>query len=239
MEYLWNEQDPEVPAQDESPSPPSGSPDLVRDFEKENSNDATGPATRAKKSLSKRIVDWDPISINPIGEKDDLENLRRTSSKRKVIQAIETVVDSYGPIPEMQLLSSVSRAFGVRRMSKGIRQKIKNQIPNAEIFQGRDKFYWPKGVDITKWRLFRYDPTAKRQVVDISPYELKNLVEVLIQNESFEHDEKTLLRRLGKVFGLQRVKGHTRTRFKEAIMLSIEQASLTTHQDNKIGVLTD
>lgn len=108
------------------------------------------------------------------------------------------------------LIASVGRAFGVKRLSNKMSQNFIHQLKNAEVFQDQDGFYWSKGMDPTQWSLYRSDATGQRQVRDISPYELANLVEILVEAKPSTFDKDRLINEIGSHFGLQRIIGPTK-----------------------------
>jgi hypothetical protein len=239
LEYLWSEQDDDDEVHEAQDAPTSEpfqqpTPEIIQ--EPEQPLPATSDdIAAAKGSLAKRIVEWEPISINPIGEKSDLDNLRQKSSRRKVIQAIETVVDDFGPVSEGQLLSSVARAFGLKRRTTPFRNKIKRQINNgnAAVWRDQDGFYWPEGVDPVKWRIYRKDPHGRRRLQNISPHELVNLIELIVEEEPAQHSKRGLFIRVRNEFGLKRLRGPARDRVNKAIHRGMDHDAFTTDRDGK------
>jgi len=225
LEYLWKEQSGNT--LQTAPEASSDSTDLQNHTTYQplalaaTENLQLSPASGPLESLSKRVVSWDPIAIQPIGDRDDLATLRRQNSKRKFIQAIETLVEDYGPISQTVLIASVGRAFGVKRLSNKMSQKFIHQLKNAEVFQDQDGFYWSKGMDPTQWSLYRSDATGQRQVRDISPYELANLVEILVEAKPSTFDKDRLINEIGSHFGLQRIIGPTKKHLNLAIKRSL------------------
>jgi len=238
LEYLWSgqEDDEEEPAEPALPrsQPKTNAPTEDSAPREDHVNKRTGMAN-ARGSLSKRIVDWEPISISPIGEKDDLNNLRRVSSKRKVLQAIETVVDNFGPVSEDQLLTSVARAFGLKRKSTPFQKKIKHQINcgNASVWRDQDGFYWPNGVNPVKWRIYRRDAHGRRLLQNISPHELVNLIEIIICNKPGQLTKRSLLHEVRDEFGLKRLGGPAREQVDKAIHRGIDHDTFTIYSTEK------
>ncbi|WP_022870176.1 Swt1 family HEPN domain-containing protein [Yaniella halotolerans] len=246
LEYLWKDQNDHTP-EAAITATPAVSVDTPNPEKPQNHAVETTVADvpklhslpKEQVSLSKRIISWDPIAIHPIGDREDLETLRRQSSKRKVIQAIETLVDDYGPISEAVLVASVGRAFGVKRLSKKISQKFVHQLKNADVVRDQDGFYWSPGINPAQWSLFRTDPSGQRQVQEISPYELANLVEVLVAAEPSRFDKTRLLNALGSHFGLQRIIGPTRRHLALAIKRSITNGQVHRKATGKFTVSTN
>ncbi|GAA4477719.1 hypothetical protein GCM10023190_17910 [Enteractinococcus fodinae] len=237
LSFLWSDQEDDtvqIPSNSKNreiskPNPPKSlTPTTSQAF-------TTHDVSSIKGTLSKRIVEWEPILINPIGEKDDLDSLRRVSSKRKVIQAIETVVSNYGPLSEDQLLTSVARAFGLRRRSSSFQRKIKHQVAsgNAEVWRDQDGFYWPKGVEPEKWRLYRRDSSGKRTLKDISPYELVNLLEIIVREKPARYSKSDLLNQIRDEFDLQRLKGPTREQAMKAVHKAVDIGLLSIDEHEK------
>ena len=233
LEYLWAGQEDDEDDTEAKPSPTSlagpqtqASASDAQSIPDHNQPVPPADTASAKGSLSKRIVDWEPIAISPIGERDDLNNLRRVSSRRKVVQAIETVIDEFGPVSERQLLTSVSRAFGIKRKTSGFRRKIQHQIDNgnAAVWRDQDGFYWPNGVDPIKWRIYRRDPQGNRRLRNVSPYELMNLIEITVREAPEQHTHRSLRNTVRDEFGLKKLQGPAREQVRRAIHLAI------THQ---------
>lgn len=177
---------------------------------------------KALTSLTQRVIPWEPMEPELIGERDQIENMRTARARAVVRQAIETLVDDYGPIHHDFLVRQVTRMFGVKRTHKKLTKSISHQLLNAPITIDEDGFCWNNDTDPRRWRLYRDSTQDQRTIRQISPWELMNLVDVVLAEQASGLSPDELMTALGHRLGLQRITTATGDRLKHAIRCTLE-----------------
>ncbi|WBL18040.1 Swt1 family HEPN domain-containing protein [Citricoccus sp. NR2] len=191
--------DPTDASEETSPTTVKTAPPAQSSEEKKSSQ------LSARTSLTQRIIAWEPMEPELIGERDQIENMRTGRARAVVRQALELLVDDYGPIHQDDLVRGVTRMFGVKRTSKKLTKSISHQLQNAPITIDDDGFCWKNDAEPRRWRLFRESSQEQRPIKAISPCELMNLVDVVLAEQASGLAPDELITALGNRFGIQRV----------------------------------
>lgn len=184
--------------------------ELAKEEEKAHTKEATKPASDAPsptaepkaKQLNEmledakagiiEIEDYRPWAVEPLGEPDHLNRLRARGHASRVRGAITEIVEAEAPISLDRLIRLTAYAFGIARLNKTMRDRIKRQIlATEEIYIDDNKFVWISEENYTTYTIFRTDPDGyQRDINDISPRELANAIRYYRSNTPKPHAEE-------------------------------------------------
>jgi len=131
------------------------------------------------------------------------------------------VLATEGPIPLTRLVATVARRFGYTRMGEGKRNELSDSV--AAAFPVVDGFVWPPSVDPATWREARRSPSSTaRALIEVSPHEIANVVEMLLR-ESFSITRDDLLKETSEVLGYARLTEQARVWLARGIDLAVAE----------------
>ncbi|MDR0481873.1 MAG: hypothetical protein LBH13_01735 [Cellulomonadaceae bacterium] len=128
--------------------------------------------------------EYEPWPVAVIGEKAELDDLRKKYVKQKVHALAEEIVEFEGPIPVNRVAALITRSFGMERMDENRRKQIGRQVGNAEGVTIVEGYAWPPSIDPNTWSEFRPNNSgADRPFTDISPLEIANAMRFIGEHQ--------------------------------------------------------
>lgn len=111
---------------------------------------------------------WHPVIL---GERSDIENLKRDACRQRVQGALKIIVETEGPVSTERLARLTAAAFE-RRISPALRRSLMRQIKQLPGDIDSDGFIWPVDIKLAEWTQFRPGPRSKPE--DLCPREVAN-----------------------------------------------------------------
>lgn len=162
-----------------------------------------------------------------IASQSVLDNMRM--ARPAIARIAREVLTAEGPIPIARLVSTVSRRFGYSRIGEAKRSELTREI--VDHFTTENGFAWPAEIDWHTWRGARRSPSSEaRALSDVSPQEVANVMELLLQ-ESFSMTRDELLKETSAVLGYGRLTEQARVWLQKGLALA--QAELRVQDDGE------
>jgi|694.fasta_scaffold43490_2 hypothetical protein len=117
------------------------------------------------------------------------------------LQVLEGIVDHEGPISAHNALKRTAKEFGIQRFTNAQLQKMWPLLGTRPYTQiDTDTYLWPTGIDPSTWRSFRQSTIEQRKLEEVTPYEVVNAMESVVQ-QSISISEAELIRWTATFFG--------------------------------------
>jgi hypothetical protein len=114
---------------------------------------------------------------------------------------LEGIVDHEGPISAHNALKRTAKEFGIQRFTNAQLQKMWPLLGTRPYTQiDTDTYLWPTGIDPSTWRSFRQSTIEQRKLEEVTPYEVVNAMESVVQ-QSISISEAELIRWTATFFG--------------------------------------
>ncbi len=122
----------------------------------------------------------------------------------RIRSMIRQVMESEGPVSETVIIRRIVAAYGFDRTGNRIQDRLKAILVSFKSEQMEDgrRFYWPESLNKDTWTTVR--SVGDRDIAEISDLELSNCARLALQHLVVA-DEETLIRKMGNLFGYQRV----------------------------------
>ena len=165
------------------------------------------------------LAPFEVAADSAIASQSVLENMRM--AQPAIVRIASEVLATEGPIPLTRLVATVARRFGYTRMGEGKRNELSDSV--AAAFPVVDGFVWPPSVDPATWREARRSPSSTaRALIEVSPHEIANVVEMLLR-ESFSITRDDLLKETSEVLGYARLTEQARVWLARGIDLAVAE----------------
>lgn len=169
--------------------PPSNAGALVEEetSEEDASSEETGPSEDAvpmayAEPHLREGAPYVPWEVSKPLPTDDLDGVGLPSKRQQVQEVVESIVAFEQPVLLDRLIRLVALQFGVSRVYKARRRRIKHHISHSEVFVDEDGYVWSRETDPATWGTFRPTPPgSSREFTQISPVEVRNAALFVLQ----------------------------------------------------------
>ncbi|HEY8443599.1 MAG TPA: DUF4011 domain-containing protein [Clostridia bacterium] len=149
-----------------------------------------------------------------------------------LIKITKTIIDAEYPVSYRTILKSVLNSSGITRSGSRIEAQMKHVLEHINCdseTEGDNVFYWKKGVNKRKYNIYRIN--SKRNMDDISVYEIINGIRFIVQNQ-ISLPKDALEQEVFSLFGSKTTEEGLR-QVRRAIRYGIEN-DIIAIQDGKI-----
>ncbi|WP_269330440.1 DUF3320 domain-containing protein [Kineosporia babensis] len=186
---------------------------------------AVTPAKAPTATLLRRIIPSDrvipgqeiysPWEPRVVGERKVLDRL--PTALPVVLELIEEIVETEGPIHQERLAKLIAAAFGISRLMGGRAEKIYAALPSSYFQEPGEPFLWPSKLSPATWTGFQRQKSVKpRPLEQISHREIGNaMVGIARFTAGLPRDQ--LLRETLGVFGARQMTERTEKRLLESL----------------------
>jgi hypothetical protein len=209
--------------------------DLIDDFNGMDNNDSNGTYRAPSSSptpyvhLESDIFEvFTPYTGGEHGTREDLDTYSVSSAaKKRVLAAIDAVLEAEAPIEITRLAKTVCNAFGLSVVKTPRIDQIISLIPRGQIKKDSiGSFVWRSKDEWSQWTRFRTSiGVATRTPMEIPAIEYGNaLVDFVQRAHSLEHDDA--LKEIAQAFGIQRLTAQTKTNIEKAMKETVKTGKL-------------
>lgn len=164
------------------------------------------------------------------------------SSDGALADALRTVVDTEGPLPEAMLFKKVARAWGLERTSPRAADRLRRLVP-ATLPRSQEAdltFYWPAHADprsFTGCRIADGSEPSRRHVDDVCEQELCNLIDHAIAAAGSTPSQEAA-RTVCRLVGMTRMNADAIARVARVIDAQVAAGALRVDGQGRLGPAT-
>ncbi|TFI01769.1 DUF3320 domain-containing protein [Kocuria rhizophila] len=156
-----------------------------------------------------------------VGELTVLDALPSRTSRQRVAEQLEDVIEAEGPLLAKELASKVAARFSLGKTNSRRREHILQCVPRdiRKTTTGGVTCYWPRNVDPAEWNIVRVgnEDGAPRGITSIPPQEIENAVAFVLGKSSRALPFAEVTARLNRLMGYGRTGSRIADAYQEAL----------------------
>jgi len=156
-----------------------------------------------------------------VGELAVLDALPSRTSRQRVAEQLEDVIEAEGPLLAKELASNVAARFSLGKTNSRRREQILQCVPRDihKTTTGGVTCYWPRSMDSATWNMVRVGDKdeAPRDITSIPPQEIENAVVFVLRKSSQALPFAEVKARLNHLMGYGRAGNRIAEAYQEAL----------------------
>lgn len=156
-----------------------------------------------------------------IGELAVLDALPSRTSRQRVAEQLEDVIEAEGPLLAKELASNVAARFSLGKINSRRHEQILQCVPRdiRKTTTGGVTCYWPRSMDSATWNIVRVgnENESPRDITSIPPQEIENAVVFVLRKSSQALPFAEVKARLNHLMGYGRAGNRIVEAYQEAL----------------------